>query len=217
MWRAAPAHRRIGRIGLTSPASSPGLDPALRSRIERLSDEGWEIWSRFDTEIRRREWHPFVAADYARVAETLISLWRPGLRFLEWGSATGVITIAADLIGYDAYGIELDPDLVSTARELAARFESGATFAAASFLPAGYVWRSRNGDRRTGTIGAGDSGYPIIEHPLEDFDVVYGFPWPGEEPMMHDLMGTFGARDARLVLHGGDEGIRVFRNGVRES
>lgn len=175
------------------------------------------MWSRFDTEIRSHEWHPFVAADYGRVVDTLIALRRPGLRFLEWGSATGVITIAADLIGYEAYGIELDAGLVDLARDLAARFDSSATFAAASFLPAGYRWRARNGDGRTGTIGTGDSGYPILQHPLEDFDVVYGFPWPGEEPMMHDLMRHFGGQDARLVLHGGDEGIRVFHRGVRES
>jgi SAM-dependent methyltransferase len=211
--RAAPLHR----IDLTGRASAAELDPALRSRIERLNDEGWEIWSRFDTEVRSRDWHPFVAADYGRVVDTLVALRQPGLRFLEWGSATGVITIAADLIGYEAYGIELDPELVDVARELAARFDSAATFAAASFLPTGYVWRPRGGDGRTGTIGAGDSGYPMLQHPLEDFDVVYGFPWPGEEPMMHDLMRRYGGRDARLVLHGGDEGIRVFRHGIRES
>lgn len=166
--------------------------------------------------MRQREWHPFVAANYERVVETLVALWRPGLRFLEWGSATGVITIAADLIGYEAYGIELDADLVVTARELAGRFDSRAAFAAASFLPTGYAFRPRDGDGRTGTIGKGESGYPMLGHPLEDFDVVYGFPWPGEEPMMHDLMRCYGGRGARLVLHGGEEGIRVFRDGRLE-
>lgn len=185
--------------------------------MAELSDLGWDIWSRFDDEVRRQNWHPFVAADYDRVVEALVALWRPGLRFLEWGSATGVITIAADLIGYDAYGIELDPDLVDTARELARQFDSGAQFAAASFLPTGYVWRPPHGDGRIGTIGDGESGYPILGHPLEDFDVVYGYPWPGEEPMMHDLMRCYGGRGARLVVHGGTERIRVFRDGRLES
>lgn len=146
-----------------------------------------------------------------------MALWRPGLKFLEWGSATGVIAIAADLIGYEAYGIELDADLVDTARELAERFGSEATFAAASFLPTGYVWKPSSGDGRIGTIGYGESGYPMLGHPLEDFDVVYGFPWPGEEPMMHDLMRTYGGRGARLILHGGTERIRVFQDGRLES
>jgi hypothetical protein len=193
------------------------LSPATRARVAELSEVGWEIWSRFDEEVRSRDWHPFVPADYDHVVDALVALWRPGLRFLEWGSATGVITIAADLIGYEACGIELDPDLVDTARELADRFGSDATFAPASFLPAGYVWRPSHGDGRIGTIGQGESGYPILGHPLEDFDVVYGYPWPGEEPMMHDLMRCYGGRGARLIVNGGAERVRIFRDGRRES
>ncbi len=197
-------------------AEEQELDPALRARLAALSEEGWEIWQRFDEEVRQDHWHPFVPADYDHVLQTLLRLRAPGLRFLEWGSATGVITIMADLLGYEAYGIELDGKLVHTARELAARFDSGARFAAGSFLPAGYRYRSRTGDDRIGTIGHGASAYPDLRHPLEDFDLVYGYPWHGEEPMMLDLMRAYGGSGARLLLHGGREGIRVFRDGRRE-
>ena len=197
-------------------AAADPLDPALRVRLAELSEEGWEIWRRFDVEVRRNQWHPFVAADYDSVLQILLRLRAPGLRFLEWGSATGVITIMADLLGYEAYGIELDPQLVDMARDLAQRFDSRARFAAGSFLPAGYRYRSRTGDDRIGTIGVGESAYPQLRHPLEDFDVVYGFPWHGEEPMMLDLMRAYGGSGARLIVHGGSEGIRVFRNGRRE-
>lgn len=178
-----------------------------------LIEEGWEMWRRFDDDVRRHHWHPFVAADYERVLNTLLELRRPGRRFLEWGSATGVITVMADLLGFEAYGIELDPNLVGTARCLAERFDSRAHFAAGSFLPAGYQWKPRDGDGRIGTIGNGTSGYLQLRHPLEDFDVVYAYPWPGEEPMMQDLMRCYGDKSAFLVLHGGTEGIRVFRDG----
>ena len=73
----------------------------------------------------------------------------------------------------------------------------------------------RTGDGRTGTIGQGASGYAELEHPLEEFDLVYGFPWDGEAPMMHDLR-CYGGRGARLLLHGGAEGVRVYRGAVRE-
>lgn len=197
--------------------NSTGVDPALGARLTSLCDEGWEIWSRFDSEVRQDHWHPFVAADYERVLQTLLQLRRPGLRFLEWGSATGVITIMADLLGYEAYGIELDPRLVDIARGLAERFDSRARFVAGSFLPAGYTWKPSDGDGRIGTIGDGTSGYLQLQHPLEDFDVVYAYPWPGEEPMMQDLMRRYGDSGARFVLHGGSEGIRVYRRGQRES
>ena len=197
-------------------AAAAELHPELRVRLAELADEGWEIWRRFDVEVRQEQWHPFVPADYDDVLRTLQRLRSPGLRFLEWGSATGVITIMADLLGYEAYGIELDARLVGIARELAQRFDSGARFAAGSFLPAGYRYRSRTGDDRIGTIGTGASAYPELRHPLEDFDVVYGFPWHGEEGMMLDLMRAYGGSGARLILNGGSEGIRVFRDGRRE-
>jgi hypothetical protein len=189
-----------------------GLAPELRQRIAALSDEGWEIWERFDVDVRRNDWHPFVPADYERVLEALVAQRGPGLRFLEWGSATGVITIMADLLGYEAWGIELDPALVEVARGLAARYGSEARFAAGSFIPSGYRYRPADGDGRLGTIGHGASAYPELRHPLEDFDVVYAYPWGGEEAMMIDLMRAYGGRGARLLLHGG-EGVRVYRDG----
>jgi hypothetical protein len=193
-------------------AASPEIDAELRARIAALSDEGWAIWERFDVDVRQNDWHPFVPADYERVLEALVAHRGPGLRFLEWGSATGVITIMAELLGFEAYGVELDPALVEVARELAARYGSGARFVAGSFIPAGYRYRPADGDGRLGTIGHGASAYPELRHPLEDFDVVYAYPWGGEEGMMVDLMRTYGARGARLLLHGSD-GVRVYRDG----
>lgn len=196
-----------------SPSSQEiELDAALRARLISLHDEGREIWNRFDVEVRQHAWHPFVPADYQRVQRALLPLRGPGLRFLEWGSATGVITIMADLLGFEAYGIELDPELAAIARGLAERFGSGARFAAGSFLPAGYEWRSETGDRRLGTIGHGTSAYAELQHPLEDFDLVFAYPWSGEEPTMHDLMRRHGGIGARLLLYD-LQGVQVYRWG----
>lgn len=185
------------------------LDTALRARLTALHDEGRRIFRRFDSEVRAREWHPFIPADYERVLQHLLRLRRPGLRFLEWGSATGVITITADLLGYRASGIEIDADLVSIARDLAKRFGSEARFAAGSFLPAGYEWRSTDGDNRLGTIGEGEPGYVELGTPLDGFDVVFGYPWSGEEPIMLDIMRQCGAPGARLMMHGAS-GVQVY-------
>ncbi len=195
-----------------APAGRIELDAALAERLDSLVREGWGIWDRFDREVRQQRWHPFVAADYERVLEVLLAFRVPGRRFLEWGSATGTITVMADLLGYEAYGIELDPGLVDVARGLAERHGSGARFAAGSFLPSGYEWRSSDGDPRRGTIGHGASAYPELGHPLDDFDLVYAYPWSGEEPMMHDLMRCYGGRGARLLLHC-PEGVRAYPPG----
>jgi hypothetical protein len=192
------------------------LEPALRARIESVCEEGRAYWHRFDAEVRQKRWHPFVAADYDRVRAALESLCVPGRRFLEWGSATGVITIVADLMGFDSCGIELDPALVRVARDLAARTESKARFAVGSFIPLGWRWRPRGADGRTGTIGDGPSGYLELGRPLSDFDVVYAFPWSGEEPMMLDLFRCHGHADARLLLHSAQHGVRAYRRGDSE-
>jgi hypothetical protein len=198
----------------TPPRHVAGLDAHFQRRLGAVIAEGREIWDRFDLEVRQNDFHPFVPADYARVMQGLVALRGEQLRFLEWGSATGVITILADLLGYDAYGIELDPRLVEVARGLATRHGSAAKFQAGSLFPAGYDYHGAGGDHRTGTLGDGESAYLRLGRTLADFNVVYGYPWDGEEAVMHDLMRRHGAPGAWLMLPGGDEGVRIFRNGV---
>ena len=189
------------------------LEARLNARLDALCAEGWAIWERFDTDVRDRAFHPFVNADYELVRSALLQYRAPGLRFLEWGSATGVITIMADLMGFDACGIELDAALVDTARLLAKRFDSGARFVVGSLLPTGYRWRSIKSARDTGTIGEGPSGYLQLGSALDDFDVVFGYPWGGEAPMMLDLMRQYGRPDALLLLNDATTGLRAYRGG----
>jgi len=188
-------------------------DSALQSLLGRLVEEGRETWARFDRDIRLHRWHSFVPAEYERVLEALVALRRPDLRFLEWGSATGVIAVMADLLGYEAYGIELDESLVEIATGIASRYGSGARFAQGSFLPQGYVWRPRGGDGRLGTVGQGPSGYLKLGRALDDFDLVYAYPWAGEEAMMLHLMEAHGARDAGLVLQRVSGRVELLRRG----
>jgi hypothetical protein len=196
----------------TSPRAGDSLDADIRARIAALIDDGRAFFERFDLDVRRRHFHPFVPADYDAVLHQLLSLRAPGLRFLEWGSATGVVTIMADLLGFEAYGIELDDELVRVAIEFAQKHGSRARFVAGSFLPAGYEWESCTGDRRLGTIGVGRSGYLELGHPLDDFDIVFAYPWGGEEPIMHDVMRRFAADGARLVLHGLTHAVHVYHD-----
>jgi hypothetical protein len=195
--------RRI--LSTTSSQPETPLDPELRRKLSELQHEGMEIWQRFDIERRQNEFHPFVPGEYEKALNVLLPLRGSDIRFLEWGSATGVITIMADLLGFEAYGIELDGGLVETARMLAAKYGSNARFAEGSFLPAGYQWRARDGDSRLGTIGDGRSGYLELGMPLDTFDIVYGYPWDGEADIMRDVFRKYGRSDARLILCGQDD------------
>lgn len=188
------------------------LEGDLGERLDALCESGAEIFDRFDNDFRQNDFHAFVAADYPVVLATLVELRAPGRRFLEWGSATGVITIMADLLGFEAYGIEIDGSLVEQARELADRHGSRARFTKGSFLPAGYRWNQPGGDERLGTISTGESGYLQLGMPLEEFDVVFGYPWPGEEALMLDLMRVHGRANATLLIHT-PTGMKVYRGG----
>jgi len=199
------------RLNATDDAFS--VDEALEQRIHALCEEGRDFWHRFDAEVRQDDFHPFVPADYDAVRTALVPLRRPGRKFLEWGSATGVITIMADMLGFESYGIELDSSLVDVGRELATRSHSNARFAAGSFIPMGWEWKDSGRQGRHGTVGQGPSGYLELGHALDDFDVVYAFPWMGEERMMLDLMRSHGGADAHFILHTAQDGTKTYRGG----
>ncbi|MGD8320074.1 MAG: hypothetical protein PVJ02_06455 [Gemmatimonadota bacterium] len=196
-----------------SATSNSPLDPKLQALLTRLGEEGWEMWARFDREVRHHRWHSFVPADYDRVLPVLAELWRPGMRFLELGSATGVITVMADLLGYEASGIEIDEQLVRMARGMAVRYESKARFAAGSFFPQGWIWRPRDGDGRLGTLGEGVSGYLELGVPLSEFDLVFAYPWGGEEGTVLDLLRDHGAPEGHLLMHLASGELRLLRRG----
>lgn len=54
---------------------------------------------------------------------------------------------------------------------------------------------------------------PELGRGPEDFDVVFGYPWGGEEPTMRDVMRRFRQRDARLPLSDTNEGGKLYRAG----
>ena len=213
--RRWPVGTPIGsfRPSMAQPKIPPELDDALRTRLAELCTAGWEIFERFETEVRDRRFHPFIASDYEVVLAALLAHRGSGFRFLEWGSASGVIAIMADLLGYDASGIELDEALVDMSRHLASKFDSRARFVAGSFFPTGYVYRARDG-AGSAVLGAeGPSGYVLLGRALDEFDVVFGYPWGGEVPVMLDLMRCYGRPDALLLLHDVNDGVTAYRGG----
>ncbi len=195
------------------PACPHAIEAPLADRLDALCLVGWRLWERFDRDVRDREFHPFVAADYTVVRTALHACYAPGLRFLEWGSATGVITVMADLLGYEACGIELDARLTDTARTLATQFDSAARFVVGSFIPTGYRGTSGRAVADSHTIGDGPSGYLQLGRALDEFDVVFGYPWHGDAPLMLDLMRVYGRSDAVLLLHDTTDGVHAYRGG----
>jgi SAM-dependent methyltransferase len=189
--------------------TAPAGEGALFERLRDVCEEGLAIAARIDGS-RPAGWHSFVPADYDTVLQALLGIRERGGRFLELGSATGVVAIMADLLGFEACGIEIAPELVREARGLAERHSSAARFATGSYIPAGYRYVSADGDTRMGTVAIGEPAYEELQYELSDFDWVYAFPWPGETEVIRDVMRRSGAPRSHLLLHGYSGGLELY-------
>jgi hypothetical protein len=175
--------------------------------LARLFAEADRIWQSLGADLVTG-WRGFVPANYPEIYLALKRLRGRGpagggtARFLEWGSGIGTVTIMADLLGFESYGIEIDPDLVARAESLAARFESGATFVEGTFFPDGYrPPRGAGGAKGVRTKLGGRPGYDVLGLDVSDFDVVYAYPWPGEETLYEDIFDRHARPGATLVCY----------------
>ena len=159
--------------------------------------------------------HGFVPADL-RGAHDALALLRPRAdSFVELGSGAGAITIVADLLGYDACGIEIEPWLVDAAVELAEDFDSSAQFTCGSFLPRGFRTDEWLDADFHVTYDGASSAWDEAGLDLADFDLVYAFPWPGEERLFDELLERYGRRGQLFLTYDAGEGFALRRNGER--
>lgn len=142
----------------------------LPERARRLIDAG-----------RRRaagiDWFDFVASDYTVVYSVLAALQRG--RFCDWGSGLGVVPGLAEMLGYEAIGIEIHDPLVSASRDLLRQFGL----------------RSR--------IEAGD--YYERSDPA---DLYFAYCWPGKVARTEQRFREVAPDGARLLVYYGPADIR---------
>lgn len=179
------------------------------SRLEETLRLGAEAWRDFCAE-RAGEFHRVIPADHALAIDVLNDLRDTNNTFLELGSATGVITILADLLGFEAYGIEIEPSLVETAERLAEEVGSGAHFVEGSFVPPSYRDEVDllESDYLTPTEGLDAYGEMGLE--IADFDLVYAYPWPGEEDWLVEMVRRFGGPRTTLMIYTVRDGFEVL-------
>lgn len=173
----------------------------LQSRLNALWKEAGEIWDRSENEASFRR---FVSTDYQAVYATMRELQDEVHTFLEWGSGTGVVTIMAGMLGWAAYGIEIEPDLVERSRRLAEGYCCDVEFGTGNFIPESYIAT----DEWQGKLREDESGYSALELQLNEFDLVYAYPWPDEIALFDDIMRHCG-RGVRFLTYDDKNGIRL--------
>lgn len=192
------------------------VDPVAPSpAAERLVRDAEARIERFIHDRRNDPLPSFVPSDarlsYAaleRVRERHLS---PDMTFCEWGSGFGVTACLATMLGYEACGIEIERDLVDQAQQLAEDHDLPTEFIHGSFIPdTGEDLVYDTGDFATLSLGV-HTAYDELGLGVDDFGVVYAYPWPGEESTIERLFDAYAARGALLVTYRGMNDIHVHR------
>jgi hypothetical protein len=205
----------LEQIELPNSVVDLDVPDAVRDQIELARLRIQTFQDRWD----REQIEQFVAADYYHVCQTL--RWVDdtqlliGKRFLEWGCGFAIVCAIADSLGFDAIGIEAEADLLAEGQETIAQWrtdrgKSNAELIHGNFLPPG------------AESLADDPTLPSLGHPvpcayaelgldLDDFAVVYAYPWPGEDDFHEAVFDRYAAKGAMLILFCGPNEIRLWR------
>ncbi len=153
----------------------------------------------------------FIPSDVVPAWRALMEVPRGDGFFLEWGSGVGTIALMASFLGYTAHGIEIDEELVRLSKELAARHGLAAQFVTGTFFPSWYQDDPLVADEDHRSYLSGEDGYEALGLGLEDMDVVYAYPWPGEEALFYDLFDRGARRGAHILINHGCDGVQIQR------
>jgi predicted O-methyltransferase YrrM len=199
---------RLIEIDLTltdnaAPANVARLLADAQRRVDRLEDE------------TRASIPAFVPSDFELAYRALVQIkaarLATGRRFVEWGSGIGAVTCLAVLAGYNAYGIEIEPALVAIAEDLAHDHDIDTQFALGSFVPHGAEPHLDWTGGVTWLSTSGPDGYAELELDPDDFDIIFAYPWPGEEKVIFDLFEDCAAVGTLLLTYHGQEGLQLNR------
>lgn len=194
------------------------LDPPLRplpARVRSLLDDADE---RIEAIVQLRRDDPlpaFVPSDFVLAWSWINALVElnlaPGARFMEWGSGAGVITCLASLVGFDAIGVEIESDLIELAEALADEHGIDAEFVCGTFVPEEDDDLLADHRDVNWLQEGGQNAYHWLDLEPDDFDVIFAYPWPGEEAAVTRLFARRAAHGALLMTYNGQEGMRLVR------
>jgi len=183
------------------------MDPLL-DEMRSLWKESDDLWERSQAQA---EFGGFVSADYVEVYDSLRDLRGRVTTVLEWGSGLGVVAMMASRLGFEAYGIEIEPVLVEHCEALAARYGPDAQFAAGSFIPDAYEWNFEMPGVASRTEIDSRDGYDELDMQLHDFDLVYAYPWPDEHGLYVDILRNHAGENTLFLSYDAREGVTLTR------
>jgi len=200
----------LTRIQIPSSVDSTPIPDELAARITSARGEIEAFQDRWD----RPQIEQFVAADYHLVYQclnwTLQFQPRLGQRFLEWGSGFSIVSAIAAEMGLNSFGIEAEPDLLAMGRKTIQTWNVSVELVEGNFLPPGAAQLSDDPMLPSLSHDVAD-GYQTIGLDLDDFALVYSYPWPGEDDFHEFVFDRYAASGALLMLFCGPNDVRLWR------
>ena len=200
----------LTQIPIPSIVDAREIPPWIRDRIVHDQQRIQAFQDRWD----RPQIEQFVAADFHHVYQSLDWILETqltiGKRFLEWGCGFAVVTAIASALQLDSIGIEAESELIKNGHETLRNWDQGGELVEGNFLPAGSEQFAD--DQWLPSIGhAADPAYEELGFDLDDFAIVYSYPWPGEDEFHQEVFDNHAASGALLLMFCGPNDLRLFR------
>ena len=202
---------------LLKPDKVPNDVAAMLAEAHRRCD------AFFDSGLGRR-YPRYLPSDPTVVHAALVALKESGhLRgnvFCEWGCGFGIATCMASLLGFEAYGIEIEDGLADLATQLAEDLKIPVEILCISFLPEGYEECEGIGGKdlltpeaTTSRCESTDTTPTYDGLDPDEVDLFFAYPWPGQEELMMDLFKAIATEDAILLIYHADGETTAYRQG----
>src|SRR5256885_5646895 len=203
-----------------------GPEARVSDTVARLIETCSRSWERFFADNDDSQAPRFVPSVPERVFAVLEEVTRrqlpPNRVFCEWGSGFGTATCLAALLGYEAYGLEIDEELVRRSRAIARRLGIRVQMLCTSLFPAGYaayagvdgaalVTPASVRDHHDTAEAREPLRYDGMEIAIADIGVFFAYPWPEERVLMRQLFEVVAREGAVFVVDHTGSDIRVFR------
>jgi hypothetical protein len=180
----------------------------LLERADRMLQSYWDAWHRQPIE-------QYVACDFRDVWRALATIREqalaPGNLFCEWGCGFGIVAGMAGILGWDAIGIEAEPFLVDGARKWIQTERLPAEIWHGNFLPPGSEQLAKHQSHHASLFHQVPSAYADHGMSLDDFAMVFAYPWPGEDGFLKDVFERYARDQSILLIFRGPYELELYR------
>lgn len=207
---------RLEELSLEHDEEAPQTE-AIRGLLHAAEERLQTFWDQW----HRRPIEQYVACDFDYVASGLHSLlqqtwpdgrkWLDGNTFCEWGSGFGIVTGLAALMGLDAVGIEAESFLVEQARDLLRERQIQAEIWQGNFLPRGAERLATHQSNHASLFHQIPPAYEEHAMELDDFALIFAYPWPGEEHFLREVFAKYARKQALLMMFRGPYQLELYR------